>query len=416
MNGRSGSIKKEERVLVLVTDIDNDLYRKTGISGPLLGRVQTFNGATQLALADPEDTDSNAMFQAVKMYDQLKEDGYTVNVAAITGAESEGYEADREIVRQLELVLEQYKADSCVFVTDGASDKRVLPIVQARIKVNSIQLVIVKQAENLENAYFTVLEKLKEPHYARIIFGIPAVLLILFAISYIAGTGWEAPAALVGLYLLIKGFGLESSLLESFRSFGFSIDRMSFVFYLASIIFIVAGFFIGIGNYNAQITLNSGSGVLAAAYALQGFLLLLPVVLVLYLIGRIIDTRSTRYLFRGFRYGMYIGSSIILWVLLYSFMAWMLGQIYFSTFVDLSIAAIVLGIGISFVASSLRSAVIKTKRLNGKLVVNELGALIGKVARIDLKRGRFIINTSFGNPVNYSIDRIVEISDKVVVK
>ena len=378
--------------------------------------MQTFNGATQLALADPEDTDSNAMFQAVKMYDQLKEDGYTVNVAAITGAESEGYEADREIVRQLELVLEQYKADSCVFVTDGASDKRVLPIVQARIKVNSIQVVIVKQAENLENTYFTVLEKLKEPHYARIIFGIPAVLLILFAISYIAGTGWEAPAALVGLYLLIKGFGLESSLLESFRSFGFSIDRMSFVFYLASIVFIVAGFFIGLGNYNAQIALNSSSGVLAAAYALQGFLLLLPVVLVLYLLGRIIDTRSTRYLFRGFRYGMYIGSSIILWVLLYSFMAWILGQIYFSSFIDLSIAAIVLGIGISFVASSLRSAVIKTKRLNGKLVVNELGALIGKVARIDLKRGRFIINTSFGNPVNYSIDRIVEISDKVVVK
>ena len=161
-------------------------------------------------VADPEDTDSNAMFQAVKMYDRLKEDGYTVNIAAITGAESEGYEADREIVRQLELVLDQYKADTCVFVTDGASDKRVLPIVQARIKVNSIQLVIVKQAENLENAYFTVLEKLKEPHYARIIFGIPAVLLILFAISYIVGTGWEAPAALVAFTCSSRDSGLRA--------------------------------------------------------------------------------------------------------------------------------------------------------------------------------------------------------------
>ena len=190
---------------------------------------------------------------------------------------------------------------------------------------------------------------------------------------------------------------------------------MSFVFYLASIIFIVAAFFIGLGNYSQEILLN-GNSIIAAAYGLQGFLLLLPVVMVLYLIGRIIDTRSTRYLFRGFKYGMYIGSSIILWVLLYSFVAWILGQIYFSGFVDLALAAIVLGIGISFLASSLRGAVLKTKRLNGKLVVNELGALIGKVARIDLKRGRFIINTSFGNPVNYSIDRIVEISDKVVVK
>ncbi len=49
-------------------------------------------------------------------------------------------------------------------------------------------------------------------------------------------------------------------------------------------------------------------------------------------------------------------------------------------------------------------------------MVNELGAMIGKVARLDLKHGRFIINTSFGNPVNYSMDRIVDISDKVVVK
>ncbi len=79
MAERSGArktpLKKEERVLVLVADIDNDLYRKTGISGPLLGRVQTLNGATQLALADPEDTDSNAMFEAVKLNDELKEKG-----------------------------------------------------------------------------------------------------------------------------------------------------------------------------------------------------------------------------------------------------------------------------------------------------------------------------------------------------
>ncbi|MCL5008665.1 MAG: DUF373 family protein, partial [Candidatus Marsarchaeota archaeon] len=136
MAHKKGLLKKEEeRVLVLVADIDNDLYRKTRISGPLLGRVQVLNGATQLALADPEDTDSNAMFQAVKLHDDLRKDGYAVNVAAITGSEDEGYEADREIIRQLELALERYRADSCVFVTDGAGDNRILPLVEAREKV-----------------------------------------------------------------------------------------------------------------------------------------------------------------------------------------------------------------------------------------------------------------------------------------
>jgi putative membrane protein len=414
MAHKKGLLKKEEeRVLVLVADIDNDLYRKTRISGPLLGRVQVLNGATQLALADPEDTDSNAMFQAVKLHDDLRKDGYAVNVAAITGSEDEGYEADREIIRQLELALERYRADSCVFVTDGAGDNRILPLVEARVKVNSIKLVVVKQSAGLESTYFTVLEKLKEPHYARIIFGIPALVILLFAVSYVLGAGWEIPAALIGLYLLVKGFGLENAFLESFRGFGFSIDRMSFVFYAAAIVFIASSFLIGLGNYTSELSVNYA---IAAAYGIEGFLLLLPVAMVLYLIGRIIDTKSRRYLFRNFRYGIYIGSSIIVWVLMFSFVEWIAGQIYFSQFVDFAALAVIIGVGVSSAAGFMRNRVIRKRKLKDKLVVNELGALIGKVGGIDMKRGRFVINTSFGNPVNYNIDRIVEISDKVVVK
>jgi len=134
MQEKTGIKNKDERLLVLAVDIDNDLYRKTGISGPVLGRVQNLNAATQLSLADPEETDANTMFKAVKIYDELKKEGYLVNVATITGSETEGYAADREVARQLELVLDQYKADACVFVTDGASDNRVLPIIESRIK------------------------------------------------------------------------------------------------------------------------------------------------------------------------------------------------------------------------------------------------------------------------------------------
>lgn len=406
---------KEERVLVLAIDIDNDLYRKTNISGPLIGRVQNLNGATQLALADPEDTDSNAMFEAVKLYDTLKEEGYSVSIATVTGSEREGYDADREVARQLELVLEHSKADGCILVSDGASDKRVIPIIQSRIKVNSVRYVTVKQAENLENTYFTVLEKLKEPHYARIVFGIPAVLILGLAISYIVGIGWEPAAIVIGLYLLLVGFGLVESLVSSFRGFGFSVDRMSFAFYLGSIVFLIASFAVGMGNYTSQMAINNNQG-LATTYGIEGFLLLLPITLILYLIGRIIDVRSTRYLFRGFKYGTYMGSSIILWVLLYSFVAWIIGQIYFSQFVNYTIAAIIIGIVVSLIASALRRRVLRSKRLKGRLVVNELGALIGKVERMDINRGRFIINTSFGNAVNYNVDRIVEVSDKVVIK
>ncbi|MDE1825450.1 MAG: DUF373 family protein [Candidatus Micrarchaeota archaeon] len=413
--GKSASKDKSERLLILAIDIDNDLYRKTKISGPVMGRVQNLSAATQLMLADPEDTDGNTMFKAVKLYDDMKEDGYSVNIATITGTETEGYDADREIARQIELVLSSYKVDACVFVTDGASDNRVLPLIESRIKINSVRIVTVKQSEQLESTYFTVLEKLKEPHYARIVFGIPAILLLLFAVSYALGLGWQLPVGLIGVYLVMKGFGLEDTILSSFRGFGFSIERISFVFYMSSLIFLVASLLIAYGNYTSQIPLGSGP-VTVAAYGIEGFLTLLPVVLILYLLGRIFDAKNSKYLFRNFKYGTYIGSSIILWVLLYALVAWIIGQIYFGQLLEFAMAAIIIGIGISTMTNMLRLKALRTRRMKDKLVVNELGALIGKVSGVDMKRSSLVINTSFGNPIRYSVDRIVDVSSKVVIK
>ncbi|MEM3781890.1 MAG: DUF373 family protein [Candidatus Micrarchaeaceae archaeon] len=408
------NIDKGERLLILVVDIDNDLYVKTGINGPLVGRVQVLNGATQLALADPEDTDANTMFKAVKTYDELKGGGYSVSIATITGAENVGYAADRELARQLEQVIEQARPDACIFVSDGASDERALPIVESRLKVNSVVTVTVKQSESLENTYVTLLKKLQEPHYARIVFGIPALILLLFALSYALNLGWQLPVAIIGAYLLIKGFGLEEAILESFRGFGFSIERMSFVFYLSSLVFLFASLFISAGNYVYEIGAGAG-GALAFAYAFEGFLLLLPLVLLLYLVGRVIDMRSRKYMFRKYKYGIYAGSSIIIWVILYSFDAWAIGQIYFGQFIIFTVLAIAIGIGINETATLFKKKALARRNVRSKTVINELGTLIGKVSQIDPRRGSITVETPFGNPIRYSVDRIVEISDRVVI-
>src|SRR5690348_5510287 len=125
--------------------------------------------------------------------------------------------------------------------------------------------------------------------------------------------------------------------------------------------------------------------------------------LIMYLLGRIFDAKNSRYLFRNFKYGTYIGSTIILWVLTYSFVAWVIGQIYFGQLLGFGFGAVMLGIAITISTNFLRLQALRTKRMKGKVVVNELGALIGKVAGIDMKRGSLMINTSFGNPIRYSI-------------
>ncbi len=160
----------------------------------------------------------------------------------------------------------------------------------------------------------------------------------------------------------------------------------------------------------------TGSQGLAFASMAEGFLVILPIFLILFLIGRIVDVRSTRYVFRTFRYGVYMGSSIILWVLLYSFTEWLTAQIYFGQFLLFLIAAIVIGVGVSSLANFLRRRVLMSKKLKDKEVVNELGAAIGKVSKLDEKRGRILVNTNYGNSITYSVDRITEISDRVVIR
>jgi membrane protein implicated in regulation of membrane protease activity len=87
-------------------------------------------------------------------------------------------------------------------------------------------------------------------------------------------------------------------------------------------------------------------------------------------------------------------------VLLYSFTAWLIGQIYFSQLVDFTIIAIAIGVSVSYFANFLKRRVLASKNLKDKPVVNELGTTIGKIAKVDIKRGRILINTNFGNPDN----------------
>lgn len=404
-----------ERILVLAVDVDNDLYRKTKTTGPVVGRIDNLKAASKLALADPQDTDANAMFEAVRKYDELKAKGYSVNVATVTGAEKEGYVADVELVRQVELVLERVKCDACVLVTDGSSDSRVIPLLKNRIKVNSIDIVRMKQAEGFENTYFTILEKLKEPHYSRIVFGIPAVLLLLFAISYYFNFGWQLPVALIGAYLILKGFGLEDALINSSKGFGFSIERFSFVFYIGAGIFLLISLIIAYTAYTGALT-TTNNGLVLAASAAEGFLTLFPVSLILYLVGRIVDLENKRMRYRAISQGTYVGYVIVAIALLYLTSSWVIGQIYFWQFLVLGIASMLVGYGISQFSIFLRRRALRRAKIKDKSVINDIGAYIGKITDVDTKRGLIFVKTDYGNVIKYEVDRITGVSDRVTIR
>ena len=125
------------RTLVLTVDRDNDLGVKTGIRGPVVGRRQVMAAALKLGIADPEESDTNAILGALSQHDNLAENNAEeedVEIAILTGDEKVGIRSDRAVAAQLEEVVAAFQPDKAILVTDGAEDESVLPIIQSQVR------------------------------------------------------------------------------------------------------------------------------------------------------------------------------------------------------------------------------------------------------------------------------------------
>jgi putative membrane protein len=210
---------KEERLLVLCVDRDGDIGAKTEEKTPILGRENNLRAAVSLALNDPEEPDANAMFEALRLHDQLKKQGQSqekTEVATISGLQILGVEADRKLVRELTTVLEAFPASNVILVTDGYADEVVLPLVESRAPVTSVRRIVIKHSESIEETaalfgkYFKML--VNTPRYSRIVLGVPGLMLIILAIMYLGGwiyAAWIALLIVFGTLFLVKGFGVD---------------------------------------------------------------------------------------------------------------------------------------------------------------------------------------------------------------
>ena len=152
------------KVLVLAIDRDDDFGKKAGVNGPIIGRDACVDAALKLSLADPEDSDANVLYAAVKLYDELKEraEFEDIEVALITGHPEVGVKSDLELNKQLEKVLTQFPADGIIPVTDGAEDEQIFPIITSKVPVISTKRIVVKQSESIETTYYIIYRYLRD--------------------------------------------------------------------------------------------------------------------------------------------------------------------------------------------------------------------------------------------------------------
>lgn len=241
----------KERTLVLCVDRDDDLGFKAQIDGPVVGREACLHAATSLGLIDPEDSDVNAIFETVKIYDELVERGEEVAVAVICGNHMNLLEGDRRVASSLDAILARTDSNACILVTDGAEDEYILPIIQSRVPVSSMRRVVVTQMPNLEGTYYILKRLLDDPKVSKLVLVPLGLAMLLYAAGYLLGYPEGATIVVVGvigIYLLFKGMGID----EIFSYFVSSLrtalhgGRFTFVSYITAILLGIVGIILGL--------------------------------------------------------------------------------------------------------------------------------------------------------------------------
>ena len=265
-------------LLVLCVDLDDDLGRKTAWETPVVGREAVESAAVEMATADPEDSDVNVLFQGLRVYDDLRAEDESVEVAAVTGTDGTDVAANRAVGDEVDHVLAGLQTGenvSAVVITDGAQDESVLPVIRSRVPIDSVRRVVVRQAQDLESIYYTMKQVLADPETRGTILVPLGILLLIYPFVTVA-TLFEVPgaavlgvlSALLGLYTLFRGLGLESTVdevAERGRNLLYA-GRVTLITYVVATALMVVG---GAEGVETLQTVNAGtSGELSALVVL----------------------------------------------------------------------------------------------------------------------------------------------------
>jgi len=215
----SDAPSKAKKIIVLCIDRDDDIGSKGGVKTPIVGRDSCIHAGIRLAIEDPEEADSNAIFAAIKLYEELISKGYRSEVALLSGSYKRGVEADEKIGYELQDILQKFKADGAVIVSDGEDDEAVLPVIQSMVPVISVQRVIIKHSRSVEYSYAVLGRYIKsfvfDPRYSKFFLGVPGALLIaggLATIFNLAEFAFAIAVSVLGAAFIIRGFDLDKAL------------------------------------------------------------------------------------------------------------------------------------------------------------------------------------------------------------
>lgn len=215
------------KTLILCVDRDDDLGRKGGVQTPIIGRRRNLDAAMALGLADPEDSDTNALLAAVHLHDKelasLRGTDDQVEVATIAGHPALGLKADRKLGAELDEVIALVRPDEAILVSDGAEDEQLLPVLQSRVRIAHVHRSVVKQAPRLEGFYYVITRLLDDEKQAKR-FVLPfGIIILIWGLAYLFGLqsyAWGATLAIAGFTLVVQAMKWEEKVGGFLRDLG----------------------------------------------------------------------------------------------------------------------------------------------------------------------------------------------------
>ncbi|SDY27588.1 putative membrane protein [Halopenitus persicus] len=184
---------------------------------PVSGWEAVRSLVTEIGLADPEDASVNCILEALRVARELRDGREEAVVAVVSGRTDSRVGADRSIAAQIDELVERYDPDSAIVVVDSAEDERVLPIVESRLPVDSVDRVVVRQAHDLESSYYLLKQFLADEELRSTVL-VPVGIGLLVVPSLLFWFSPEVAVAgltgLLGTALLYKGLAIDEYLAD----------------------------------------------------------------------------------------------------------------------------------------------------------------------------------------------------------
>jgi len=236
--------------LVLCVDRSDDIGRVAGLESPIVGWEAVRSLVTDVGLDDPEDSRVNCLLEALRVARDLRDDREESVLAVVSGGSDSIVGADRSLSAQVDDLIAEHDPDSAVVVVDSANDEQVVPVIESRVRVDSVDRVVVRQAHDIESTYYLLKQFLADEELRSTVLvplGATLLLLPVLLTQFSTGVALAGLAAVLGAALLYKGLAVDELLTEvpeRVRS-GLYSGRVSVVTYAVSLGLALVGAFLG---------------------------------------------------------------------------------------------------------------------------------------------------------------------------